>query len=237
MWKALALLALFVLKPITASGVGHGSELDSLKATHSHSTTTITSNQVWRYNPYSLTNNPVLSIRLNVLLTGGQELRSLSEEEIIKSFQILTPFISEIDPNERTLFYERLIDFIDFQLNRLSKVRVTQDDPEDIEPQYREMVLFVEKLQPYFSREEEKSLKAYQVSFLIGLANILGAKHKNFEQLNVAAKALSVTNSLNCLVKKAYADNRSFKQAPVINICNMIILRARRHIERATQQQ
>lgn len=154
----------------------------------------------------------------------------LSSDAMIEHYMRLAPIIHEIaDTQTIRLFNERLLQFLDREFHRLVNLRVSIGDEDGVEEQYKHLHLFIKAVLPFFPEIYER-LQCYHVTFLIGMANIAGAKRNNLGQLSAAHEALEITNSLREWIEHAYIDGRNFHRGSVQRVCDIIIERAEYHL-------
>ncbi|MDP3641240.1 MAG: hypothetical protein Q8R43_02265, partial [Alphaproteobacteria bacterium] len=112
--------------------------------------------------------------------------------------------------------------FLNNEYNRLGqKFTKTPEQLSEFMQQYHKLVMFCDEVITFtlFSPDQIKKLRCYQVSMLIGSANVCGIKRDNVVKIKILERALDIIRIIEKDVVNPYGNGLDFNVTRMRDIC------------------
>lgn len=162
-----------------------------------------------------------------------------SPAKAMEQYQILSDELSQMPSEMHTPYYhqaksdlyEAIIAFIDAEYYRLYSHNKAPEKINALALQYDQIIIFFAHINfDLFERSLSEKLRCYEVTMLLGSANIYGMMRNNEKQLQLAKMAEALTQTLPYEISEAYLDGNPFYRGAVLHTCHRLQQRAQTYL-------
>lgn len=165
-----------------------------------------------------------LTSRFKVQKIDSLETQQAYFNQLLESYKILASAKKIITKDQFYRTFLALQCFLNREYYRLgSKLTCT------IEQEYDQLIMFCNELTAFdlFSKHQIIKLRCYSVTFLIGLANISGIRHRVENRIKYLEQGLLVTQSIGQDVKSPYLTEKNFQIDSMLSFFQDKLLRSK----------
>lgn len=156
-------------------------------------------------------------------------------DQLLKNYTAISTLRETILPDRMANVFEKLQGFLNFEYDRLGqKLSGNPAQLSEYQKQYNQLLIFCDVVTELrvFSLDQIKKLQCYQVSFLMGVANICGIKRDNASQLSHLSRALCIIRNIGTNVQDPYGIGMDFDPAVLNCVCTNKLHKTQRYLNR-----